>query len=278
MSLDWFYPVVGALYALVGWHFWRTRWKALPQGVTVDVRRRWEPFALLLPLTLHFLLLHAVVATPEGLQLGVGNVVSMIGALTVLVYWLASFHMRMEALHAPLAMFAAMAVFAPWLLPSVHLMHNSDEPAFRLHLMIALLAYSLFTIAALHASLMSVVEKRLHRIGTSPDMPRLPPLLTLESVLFRLIGVGFTLLTLTLISGMLFSEELFHEPVQFNHKTVFAALSWGVYAVLLGGRKLWGWRGRVAVRWTWFGFTMLLLAYLGTHFVLEIILHRPGGG
>ncbi len=271
MSLDWFYSVVSLLYALVGWHFWRTRWRSASPVA------RWEPFALLLPLVLHLWLLHASVDTSDGLQLGVGNVVSMIAALSVLVYWLASFHMRMEALHAPIALIAAVAVFAPWWLPSERLI-NSDLPLFRMHLLIALLAYSLLMIAALHASLMAVVERRLRHIGQARETPvQLPPLLTMERVLFRLIGVGFGLLTLTLLSGMLFSEQIFHKPVEFNHKTVFAVLSWLVYAILLWGHRMWGWRGRLAVRWVWIGFVMLLLAYLGTHFVLEVILHRSGG-
>ena len=137
-----------------------------------------------------------------------------------------------------------------------------------------MLAYSLLTIGALQAALMSVVEKRLHNVTQSSMAANLPPLLTLESLLFRIIGVGFVLLTLTVASGILFSEELFQEPMQFSHKTVFAVLSWLVYAALLSGRYLWGWRGRTAVRWSLVGFVMLVLAYIGSKFVLEVILQR----
>jgi ABC-type uncharacterized transport system permease subunit len=121
---------------------------------------------------------------------------------------------------------------------------------------------------------MSVVERRLHHIQDTKFTVNLPPLLTLESLLFRLLGLGFALLTLTLVTGVVFSEEIFHKPAELNHKTVFAVLSWIIYAVLLGGRRLRGWRGKLAVRWTWFGFVMLLLAYVGSRFVLEVILHR----
>ncbi|MHB1677336.1 MAG: cytochrome C assembly family protein [Sulfuriferula sp.] len=273
MSIDWLYPLVSLLYVLVGWHFWRTRW----HGVTAV--SNWESFALLPPLLLHLWLLKEVTVTSAGIQLGVGNALSMIAGLTVLIYWLSSFHSRMEALHAPLAAIAAIAVFAPLIMPSTNLLANTELLAFRLHLLIALLAYSLFMIAALHASLMAIVEKRLHHVseGNSGFAANLPPLLTLESLLFRLIAVGFALLTLTLITGIFFSEEIFHKPAEFNHKTVFALLSWIIYAVLLSGRRLWGWRGKTAVRWTWVGFAMLLLAYLGSQFVLEIILHRHSG-
>ncbi|WP_124950094.1 cytochrome C assembly family protein [Sulfuriferula thiophila] len=271
MSIPWLYPLVSLLYALVGWHFWRTRWHGVAETAA------WEPFALLVPMSLHFGLLGVTTVTDLGVQLGIGNVLSMIAGLAILIYWLSSFHSRMEALNAPLAAIAAVAVLAPLVLPEAHLLANTELLAFRLHLLIALLAYSLFTIAALHATLMSIVEKRLHHVSNSDMTVNLPPLLTLESLLFRLIGLGFTLLTLTLVTGVLFSEEIFHKPAEFNHKTVFAVLSWLIYAVLLGGRRLRGWRGKVAVRWTWVGFAMLLLAYIGSRFVLETLLHRYPG-
>jgi ABC-type uncharacterized transport system permease subunit len=96
----------------------------------------------------------------------------------------------------------------------------------------------------------------------------------MERLLFRLIGAGFVLLTLTLGSGMLFSEELLGRPLQFNHKVVFGILSWLIFGALLAGRQLYGWRGRVALRWTLAGFLALVLAYLGSRFVVEVILHR----
>ena len=102
----------------------------------------------------------------------------------------------------------------------------------------------------------------------------LPPLLTMERILFRIIALGFLLLTLTLGSGMLFSEELFGKPLQFNHKVVFGIIAWCLFAALLVGRQIYGWRGRIALRWTLAGFLVLVLAYIGSKFVLEIVLHR----
>jgi ABC-type uncharacterized transport system permease subunit len=136
------------------------------------------------------------------------------------------------------------------------------------------LAYSLFTIAALHALLMALAERRLHDHMLSQMLRNLPPLLTMENLLFRIIAVGFVLLTLTILSGVLFSEELFGKAMQFSHKTLFALLSWCIYAALLGGRHIYGWRGRTAIAWSLSGFAVLLLGYLGSKFVLEVILHR----
>ena len=82
------------------------------------------------------------------------------------------------------------------------------------------------------------------------------------------------LLTLTLATGALFSEEVFGRALRFNHKTVFAILSWVIFGLLLAGRWRYGWRGRTALRWTLAGFVMLLLAYVGSRFVLEVILAR----
>jgi ABC-type uncharacterized transport system permease subunit len=162
----------------------------------------------------------------------------------------------------------------PVLFSSAHVLANAGSPAFRLHFLMAMLAYSLFTLAALHALLMATAEKGLHRGRISPLLAGLPPLLTMEALLFRLIHVAFVLLTLTLISGVFFSETLFGKALSFNHKTLFAFLSWLIFAALLAGRHLRGWRGRIALRWTLAGFVALLLAYVGSRFVLEVILGR----
>jgi ABC-type uncharacterized transport system permease subunit len=97
----------------------------------------------------------------------------------------------------------------------------------------------------------------------------------MEAMLFRILWTGFVLLTLTLVTGVLFSEELFGKAAKFNHKTVFGFASWLIFAALLGGRYAYGWRGRVAVRWTLAGFFTLVLAYIGSKFVLQVILGRP---
>jgi ABC-type uncharacterized transport system permease subunit len=158
--------------------------------------------------------------------------------------------------------------------PGAHELSNAGSAAFRMHFLMAMLAYSLFTLAALHALLMAAAEKGLHRGRISPLLAGLPPLLTMESLLFRLIHVAFVLLTLTLITGVGFSETLFGKAVTLNHKTVFAFLSWIIFAALLVGRHLRGWRGRIALRWTLAGFGALLLAYVGSRFVLEVLLGR----
>jgi ABC-type uncharacterized transport system permease subunit len=151
---------------------------------------------------------------------------------------------------------------------------------FRLHLLLAILAYSLLTIAAMQALLMATIDRRLHgdvlgeRSRMARFLDRLPPLLAMETVLFRLITAGFVLLTATLASGVFFSEQLFGRPLRLDHKTVFTIAAWGVFGGLLMGRMSFGWRGRTALRWTLIGFAMLMLAYVGSRFVLEVLLGR----
>jgi ABC-type uncharacterized transport system permease subunit len=99
-------------------------------------------------------------------------------------------------------------------------------------------------------------------------------LLTMEKLLFRMITLGFVLLTLTLLSGVVFSEQLFGTVVRWDHKTIFSLLSWLLFGTLLAGRKWQGWRGKTALKFTLFGFAILLFAYIGSRFVLEVILHR----
>ena len=263
------------LYALIGWHFWRTRWNAPTKlaGDTV-ITARWERYVILAPLVLHGYTLYDSIFAGAGLNFGVGSAVSSIVWLTAVIYWVSGFFYRLEGLQTLVAPVAAVAVLLPLVFPSLRPLANTELPAFKAHISIAMLAYSLLTIAALHALLMAVVEHRLHHPAMPTVMTNLPPLLTMETLLFRVIWVGFILLTLTLISGIVFSEEVFGQPLKFTHKTLFGIISWCVFAALLAGRQFYGWRGRIAIRWTIAGFIILLLAYLGSKFVLEVILRR----
>lgn len=268
-----FYPIVSALYAALAAYFWRTRWqKAAP--ASGEARAAIEPYIMLAPLVLHGILLFNSVIAADGVHLGVGNAVSVIVWLTVAIYWIGNLFYRIEGLQALVMPVAAVCAFLPALLPATRALPNTELPVFQVHLMIALLAYSFFTIASLHVLLMAVIENRLHGRGLPTALQRLPALLTMETLLFRIILAGFVLLTLTLMTGIVYSEELFGKAMRFNHKTVFGILSWLIFAALLGGRWRYGWRGRIAVRWTLAGFLMLVLAYIGSKFVLEIILGK----
>ncbi|HEV2008762.1 MAG TPA: cytochrome c biogenesis protein CcsA [Burkholderiales bacterium] len=270
-----FYPITSLMYAALAVYFWRTRWAvAAPAPTARAGSRTLEHLAVLVPLLLHAMLLYASVFAADGMHLGVGNAISTIVWLTVAIYWLGNLFYNVEALQAMVLPVAAVCALLPVLLPAARALPNTELAAFKVHLLISMLAYSLFTIASLHVLLMALLERRLHGGELPVALQKLPPLLTMETLLFRIITAGFVLLTLTLATGIVFSEELLGKAMRFNHKTVFGILSWLIFAALLGGRRLYGWRGRVAVRWTLTGFLMLVLAYVGSKFVLEVILGR----
>ncbi|MEK6685150.1 MAG: cytochrome c biogenesis protein CcsA [Pseudomonadota bacterium] len=267
------------LYILIGWYFWRNTWSQSSPDTSdrVLVTVTWAHYAMLAPLVLHAITLYQSMFVGMGLSFGVGNAISSIVWLTAFIYWFSGFFNRLRGLQtlvAPIAAAAAIATLLPLVFPSLRPLENTDLPAFKAHLLVAMMAYSLLTIAALHALLMTVVERHLHRPATHSILTNLPPLLAMEKLLFHIIWAGFILLTLTLLSGVVFSKEVFGQPLTFSHKTLFGFISWGVFAALLIGRQLYGWRGRIAIRWTLAGFIILLLAYIGSKFVLEIILNR----
>ena len=269
------YFSTAACWLLLSGLAWRASRPALAAGPAVRAELRVDSLVAPVALVLHAMLLYHRVIRPEGLDLGVANAISLLVWLTLLIYWLAS--LAYDGLGGIMGMMAPVAVLAIFLqaaLPTHHYVTYGRDPLFALHFGIAMLAYSLFIVATVHALLMLAEEKWLHRGVMPPFLKSLPPLLEMEALLFRIILAAFVLLTLTLVSGLFFSEQLFGKPFTFNHKTFFGILSWLIFGGLLAGHHFRGWRGRTAVRWTVAGFIALLLAYLGSKVVLELILKR----
>ena len=274
MTTAEFLPVAAGIalvcYLLLAWHF-TAHWCG-KSALTLPRAPRIEHLLIGAALALHALTL----AAPAGqlLHLGVGEAVSLLAWLTVLIYWITSWFFRMEGLQAPLMWMAGLGVAMGALLPYTHQSDLQATPLLTVHIVISLIAYSMFLLAALLAGLMLWVDKRLHtrQLATLPT--RLPPLLALETLLFQLLSVAFLLLTVTVFTGVTFSEQIFGMPFAFTHKSVFSMVSWVVFALLLFGRSRYGWRGRGAARWTLAGMGTLMLAYLGSKIVLELFLHR----
>ncbi|MBS1217214.1 MAG: cytochrome biosis protein [Proteobacteria bacterium] len=269
------YLISALLYAALSTYFWRLHWSgAAVAPVVSQTRCTMERVVILVALGMHAAVLFGTMLAGNVLRIGVGDAISAILWLTVLIYWLGSLFYRLDGLHALIMPVAAIAAFLPALLPAARPVPNTELLAFKLHLLISMLAYSLFTIASLHVLLMAMLERRLHQGALPAGLQKLPPLLTMETLLFRIIWAGFIMLTLTLLSGVMYSEELFGKAARINHKTIFGIVSWIVFGALLFGRHFHGWRGRVAVRWTLAGFLLLVLAYLGSKFVVEVLLGR----
>ncbi len=175
---------------------------------------------------------------------------------------------------------SALGVFAfplaAVLLLVYHLYGHAPAPVLgwrlQLHAWLALLAYATLAIAALLALMLWAQERALRRREFHAWLRALPPLTELETLLFRTIAVGFVLLGATLLTGVLFVENLLAQHLV--HKTVLSVLSWLAFGVLLLGRWRYGWRGVTAVRWTLVAMALLVLAFFGSKFVLELVLHR----
>ena len=255
---------------------WRATRPAIAAGPAPRVDVRLEAFLAPVALVLHGILLYRSVIVPEGLDLGVANAISMLVWLTVLIYWLAGLvHSGIANILGLMAPAAAAAVLLQMGLRGPgHIVTYGGDPLFTLHFVIAMLGYSLYIVATVHALVMLAEEKWLHRGVMPPLLRSLPPLLEMEALLFRILFGAFVLLTLTVVSGVFFSEQLFGKPFKANHKTVFAFVSWLIFGGLLWGHYFRGWRGRKAVHWTLAGFVSLLLAYVGSKVVLELILQR----
>jgi ABC-type uncharacterized transport system permease subunit len=260
--------LAASLYAIAAW----ARWPGVePRSASVAAAGR-----VLVPLALvvHAVALGATLVTPEGLDLSLGHALSLVGGLCVLVAWTSGLLRALPAIAAIVLPVAAVAALLPALAESPHRVPYATQPWAAVHIAVALLGYALLIVAAFQALLLTSLEKRLHRGLTMENGERTPPLLTLERYLFRLIAAGFVLLSLTLASGALFSEQVFGRPFKLTHKSLFSVLAWLTFGALLVGRWRFGWRGRRARIWILAGAGLLVLAYFGSKFVLEVLLQR----
>ena len=200
--------------------------------------------------------------------------------VSVFVYWLENVNFSLDGLKVLLLPIAAMMSLLPIFFPGSLIALAGKTAMFPWHLSVALLAYSTLTIAAFHAVMMSLLDAHLHKLSGAQQhwltaaLERLPALMTMEKILFRLVSLGFVLLTLTVLSGVIFSEQVLGVAVKWDHKTLLSLLSWALFGILLLGRKWRGWRGKTVLSFTLGGFLTLLLAYVGSRFVLEVLLHR----
>ncbi|MEY2771517.1 MAG: Cytochrome c biosis protein CcsA [Pseudomonadota bacterium] len=170
-----------------------------------------------------------------------------------------------------LAGLGALAVLLAQWFPG-HALHVQASPWLPLHWALGLSAYGMLAVAVVHAWMMTRTERQIRQAHEAPVGL---PLLTLERLTFRFVRAGFVMLTLTLLVGVIFADQLYGaRGLRLDHKVIFAILSWAVLAVLLLGRQRWGWRGRRAVRVLYIGATLLLLSYAGSRFVLEVMLGR----
>jgi ABC-type uncharacterized transport system permease subunit len=204
----------------------------------------------------------------QGLRLGFSPVLSFTVWLVLLVYGVESRFLPVVSVRRALALCGAAAVAVAWLYPGeVRAVVQSRWAP--LHWVMGLTSYGLFGAAVLHAMMLDSAEHRIRSKSAGPTTAFGMPLMKLERLTFRFVEGGFVVLTLALALGLL-------EPnwQWSDRKTVLSLLGWGTFAALIGGRWWRGWRGRQATRWLYAGALLLLLAYVGSRFVLEVVLQR----
>jgi ABC-type uncharacterized transport system permease subunit len=248
-------------------------------AVAAVLNERSQPWAR--PMLIGAWLLHAVAIVADvagwgatsgaGARFGFAPAVSATTWLVLGVYAVESRFVPLTPVRRSLAVLGAAAVLLAMAYPGEFRPHASS-PWAPLHWALGIASYGMFGAAVLHAAMLDAAERQMRAKKAGVRVPVLPamPLLRLERLTFQFVVAGFALLSATLVLGWWFAD-----PWRWDHKAVFSVLGWGVFAALLLGRRLMGWRGRSAVRWVYAGALLLLLAYVGSRFVLEVVLQRP---
>lgn len=220
-------------------------------------------------LVLHTVITYQRSGLPDALNLPLFTAISVTGLTIVLIQLLMCLTRPADFLGLLIYPIAAAGLLASELYaaPAKALSQNVQ-----LHILSSLAAYSVLALGATQAVLVWIQRRYLQKHQPSGFIRALPPLTSMESLLFSLLATGFILLTMSLLSGFMFLEDMFAQSLV--HKTVLACLAWVIFAVLLLGRWRFGWRGKRAVGWTLGGFAILLVAYFGSKLVLELILQR----
>lgn len=224
-------------------------------------------------IVLHAALLYTSLWLEGGVNLALTPAFSLVAWVVAVLYLATSLNRPVDNLGILIMPLAGLMVLIEWLWPGrMSLPLTSSLQA--AHIVVSILAYSLLALAAVQSLMLLVQERHLHGKHPGGFIRALPPMQTMENLMFQMIGVGFALLTLTLISGVFFSEQVFGKPLKLTHHILLSSIAWIVYAILLLGRWRLGWRGRTAVHWTLGGFALLVLGYFGSKFVLEVLLKR----
>lgn len=225
---------------------------------------------------LHAYLLFSGMISDNHINLSITYAFSLVSLLVVALILASSLsqsreNQSLENLGIIVFPIAAIASLVAGTNSSEHLIAITGSLPMQTHILLSILAYSLLTVAALQAIVVAVQDHYLRNHHPAGVLRILPPLTAMESMLFQLIIFGFILLSASLISGVLYLDDIFAQHLV--HKTVLSLLAWAVFAILIIGRYQSGWRGKTAIRWTLSGFFLLMLAYFGSKFVLEVILN-----
>ena len=228
--------------------------------------------ATVLAILIHGAQLYFAVLNEHGLNLGLFDAASLISWAIVVVFALGSAFKSMQNIGFFVLPLAAITLLCAITWPSSVRPGDELGVGIKLHVVVSVFAYGVLSISAFQAVLLAFQNHRLKHKQPWGLSRVLPPLQIQETLLFQFVGIGFFLLSLSLLSGIVFIENLFAQHLA--HKTVLSVAAWLMFGVLLWGRAVHGWRGRTAVRLSLAGFGVLLLAYFVSKLVLEVVLQR----
>ncbi|MCW8944697.1 MAG: cytochrome c biogenesis protein CcsA [Sedimenticola sp.] len=218
----------------------------------------------------HAVLLYQGMNNEGGINFSFFGASSLIAWTIMLLLLLSALTKPVENLGITLLPLAALTIALEMHFPANHVLAADSPWTLRIHVLISLLAYSLLAMASVQAILLAIQDYQLRHRHPGGFIRALPPLQTMEALLFEMIGLGFVLLSIALLSGFVFLDNLFTQHLV--HKTILSIAAWLVFGTLLWGRHRFGWRGQKALAWTLSGFVVLMLAYFGSKFVLELVL------
>ncbi len=238
-----------------------------------------------LAVLMHGLLLYKGIFTRYGIDLEVFKALSMVGwimAVSILVAAIRQPVQYLAIILFPLAVFVITLDFmlAPELGPALNgtkLLNKSARIAsqpwqLKVHIFVSIIAYSILSIALIQSILLAIQDRLLHNHRPNGLIRLLPPLQVMENLFFKTVTIGFVLLTVGLVIGISFVKDIAAQHL--IHKTVLSVIAWVLFGVLLWGHWQYGWRGKFAIRWAVAGFIALMLGFIGTKTVLELILNR----
>ncbi len=210
---------------------------------------------------------------PSSPHVSLLNVLSLSALVTVAIP-LGTLPLRKNLFDASLVTLplAVLILIAEIILKAPELEITQGSLDITVHIITSIIAFGILSIAGVYAIFVALIDSMLRHHRYNKLVQTLPALVTLEELLFHLIKAGFTILTISLLTGLIFVDDLFAQHLA--HKTVLSIFAWLVFALLLWGRWKWGWRGRVAVRMTLAGIVLLLLSYFGSKLILEVFLQR----
>jgi len=261
------YPALSILLYIVATGLLLKQWLATKNGQT-----KHPLLVAVAAVIFHALTLYTVIFTSQGIDIGFFSALTFTAWLMATLLVIASFSLPIGCLGLLVYPFAFITIILRLSSEQQHVLTNLFTPGLQAHILFSLLAYSLLSIAVAQALLLYIQDKYLHNKHPSGFLHSLPSLETMEIMLFRIIALGVIALSVSLLSGFIYLDDMFAQHLV--HKTILSIFAWSIFVMLLWGHYKFGWRGKIAIKWSISGFILLMLAYFGSKFVIELVLQQ----